>query len=302
MSSVINILVTGANGQVGNEVVQQGQQRGHKITAFKRSDLDITDKQAVHDVVSACAPQVVINAAAYTAVDRAEQEPELAYAVNRDGPYYLAMACQQHNIPLLHLSTDYVFDGKQSEPYREQDAISPLGVYGDSKWQGEQQVRQHSSKHLILRVSWVFSRHGNNFVKTILRLARERELLKIVADQYGCPTYAGDIANVLLTLTEKAAFSPDSAWGTYHYCGLPAVSWYEFAEKIIESANHYETLMVKEVLPITTTEYPTPAQRPANSVLDTGRLQEVFGLNPPDWQQGLIETIKALTAELTTEV
>ena len=290
----MRILLTGANGQIGSEIARQADIRNYSLIACQRTDLDITDAEAVHSAIMDSSVQVVINAAAYTAVDQAEKEPERAYAVNRDGPHFLALACHQKNIPLLHLSTDYVFSGKEQEPYRENDAIAPLGVYGDSKWQGEQCVRQQLSQHLILRVSWVFGQAGNNFVKTVLRLAREREQLKIVADQYGCPTYAADIATVLLTLAEKVTFSQHSAWGTYHYCGLPAVSWYEFAEKVLKLANNYETLMASEVIPITTAEYPTLAQRPAHSVLDTRFLQETFDIAPRFWQEGLAQTLQAL--------
>jgi dTDP-4-dehydrorhamnose reductase len=242
-----------------------------------------------------------MNAAAYTAVDRAEQEPQRAYLVNRDGPKHLAATCSRCGIPLLHISTDYVFNGRQQEAYREDAAVAPLGIYGDSKWQGEQAVRELLEQHFILRVSWVFSRHGNNFVKTMLRMARQQERLTVVADQLGCPTYAGDIADTLLQLARKTPFSQISDWGTYHYAGLPAVSWHTFATSIIDLARTYEPLAVKEVVPISTADYPVLAERPVNSILDCRLLQDKFGITPRFWRDGLDQTVSALMRGAVTE-
>ena len=291
----MRIVLTGANGQVGWEIARLA--RDHELLALDHAALDITDAGAVRRTLEESQGEVVINAAAYTAVDKAEQEPEQAFAVNRDGPQQLAAGCHSLGIPLLHLSTDYVFDGTQSRPYQEEDPVAPLGVYGRSKWEGEVAVRQIHAAHLILRVSWVFDEHGHNFVKTILRLAREREQLRVVADQYGCPTYAAAIARVLLSLAEQVATGDQrDHWGTYHYCGTPATTWYGFAQAIVDIARTYEPLQVQELVPITTAEYPTPARRPANSVLDCSRLKERFGIATRPWQEGLAATLQALLA------
>lgn len=287
----MTVVLTGADGQVGWEVARRATGLG--LLALDRVALDITDPKALRHTLKRNAAQLVINAAAYTAVDRAEQEAALAFAVNRDGPAYLADTCAELGIPLLHLSTDYVFSGRQAAPYREEDPIDPLGVYGRSKWEGEQAVRERLSAHLILRVSWVFGSHGYNFVRTILRLAREREQLRVVADQQGCPTYAGAIADELLALAKRILdnTSSEEAWGTYHYCGAPPTTWYDFACAIVAGARRYEALKVREIVPITTAEYPTPAARPANSVLDCARFERRFGNAPRSWQAGLAEVL-----------
>jgi len=281
----MRILLTGANGQVGWEIAQHTAK--HEIIALDRAALDITQPSAVQQTITDSAADLVINAAAYTAVDQAEQEPDLAFAANRDGPAHLAAVCAQLRIPLFHISTDYVFDGKQQTPYREDDPVAPLGVYGRSKWEGEQAIRHALPAHLILRVSWVFGRHGHNFVKTMLRLAREREQLSVVADQHGCPTYAGSIAEVLLTLADRFDTDRSLPWGTYHYCDTPATTWHGFTEAIVAMAGAREPLCVGKVVPITTSEYPTPAARPANSVLDCSRFQDHFAITPSLWQTGL---------------
>lgn len=284
----MHIVVIGAQGQVGRELTQRASALGHTVLAWDQAELDITDAAAVERALAASGADVVINAAAYTAVDRAEQESELAFAVNRDGPAHLAAACARLHIPLLHISTDYVFDGTKAGFYTEDDPAAPLGVYGRSKWEGDEAVRRLSPQHLILRVSWVFGIHGHNFVKTILRLAREREELRVVADQYGCPTYAGDIADALLELVGRISeIGAKNAWGTYHYCGEPATTWYGFATAIVEQGRAYEPLRVQAVTAIATADYPTPAARPANSVLDCARLSARFGIRPRPWRDGL---------------
>lgn len=284
----MRIIVTGAQGQVGWELNRRATLLGHDVLAWDVAELDITDATAVDRALDASGAAVAINAAAYTAVDKAEQEPELAFAVNRDGPAHLAAACARSNIPLLHISTDYVFDGRKTSPYTEDDPVAPLGLYGQSKLEGDEAVRRLLSRHLILRVSWVFGAHGHNFVKTILRLAREREELRVVADQHGCPTYAGDIADVLLELAGRIAeIDARDSWGTYHYCGAPATTWHGFASAIVEQARIREPLEVRAVTPIHTIDYPTPAARPANSVLDSSRLMECFGIGPRPWREGL---------------
>ena len=253
-----------------------------------RDELDIRDREAVLRSVAQWQPQVIINAAAHTAVDKAESEIDASYAINRDGPAYLAEAAQQVGAILLHISTDYVFAGDKDGLYVESDAVAPQGVYGASKLAGELAVTEHCPRHLILRTAWVFGEHGNNFVKTMLRLGAQRDSLGIVADQFGGPTYAGDIAAALLTMA-KQALQPDfCAWGIYHFAGEPHVSWHGFAATIFD-AGVAQGLLVQSPLvnPIATTDYPTPANRPANSRLDCSRIHSVFGIMPSDWQAAL---------------
>ena len=249
-------------------------------------------------VLAASGADAVINAAAYTAVDKAEQEPELAFAVNRDGPAHLAAVCNRLNIPLLHISTDYVYDGGKHSPYVEHDPVAPLGVYGQSKAEGDEAVRRLLPRHLTLRVSWVFGIHGHNFVKTMLQLAREREEVRVVSDQFGCPTYAGDIADTLLNLVGRSTeIDANDAWGTYHYCGTPVTTWHNFVSAIIEQAQTFEALRVQTITAIATADYPTPAARPANSVLDSSRLSFCFGILPRPWRDGLHALLVALHAD-----
>jgi dTDP-4-dehydrorhamnose reductase len=291
----VRLAIIGAKGQVGWELSRRAPMFGHEVLAWDVAELDITDAAAVDRALTTSGANAVINAAAYTAVDRAEQEPESAFAVNRDGPAHLAAACARLGIPLLHISTDYVFDGTKTGPYTEDDPAAPLGVYGQSKWEGDEAVRRLLPRHLILRVSWVFGVEGHNFVKTILRLAREREELRVVADQRGCPTYAGDIADVLLELAGRIGqIDADNAWGVYHYCGEPPTTWHGFASAIVERARLDEKLKVRTVTPITTADYPTPAARPANSVLDCARLTARFGIHPASWREGLATLLFAL--------
>ena len=291
----MRMIIIGAQGQVGSELARRAPGLGHQALAWDQAELDITDAAAVDQALNASGAEVVINAAAYTAVDKAEQEPEPAFAVNRDGPAHLAAACCRLHIPLLHISTDYVYDGRKPGPYREDDPVAPLGIYGVSKQAGDDAVRRLLPRHLILRVSWVFGSYGQNFVKTILRLAREREELRIVADQRGCPTYAGDIADTLLELAGRSAeIDAQQAWGVYHYCGAPATTWHGFAEAIVEEARHHEALRVRTITPIATTDYPTPAARPANSVLECAKLDARFGLQPRSWREGLKTMLASL--------
>jgi dTDP-4-dehydrorhamnose reductase len=290
----MRVLVTGANGQVGRELSSLGLQKGFRILALDRAALDITDPSLVSKEVSKADVSLVVNAAAYTAVDRAESEPELAFAVNRDGPSYLAAACAEARIPLIHISTDYVFDGCKKGPYIEADPVSPLGVYGKSKAAGEEEVRGRLQEHIILRSAWIYGVHGDNFVKTMLRLGRENESVRVVADQYGCPTYATDIAETILEIAALLLDNRQIAWGTYHYCGQGVTSWYGFAEAIFELAAQHTPLMVKRIEPISTAEYPTRAKRPANSVLDCSLLEKEFGICSLPWSESLARMIKGM--------
>ncbi len=290
----MKILVTGANGQLGWELCRKGIEEGFDIIPLDLPDFDITNRSEVNKAVGQAGASLVINAAAYTAVDEAESEPEHAFSVNRDGPANLASSCAENGTPLIHISTDYVFDGNKKGPYLETDTVSPLGVYGKSKADGEAEVRKRLRSHIILRTAWLYGVHGNNFVKTILRLAREKEVLRVVDDQYGCPTYAADMAEATLVIAARLRDGNDIPYGTYHYCGQGVTTWHGFAEKIIESARHHVPLEVKTVKPITTEEYPTLTKRPGNSVLDCSQIQKHFGIHCKPWKEGLASMIKRL--------
>jgi dTDP-4-dehydrorhamnose reductase len=294
----MTLLLTGADGQVGREIQRLALQDDQPIVALNRRGLDITDANAVRQVVRKTGPAMIVNAAAYTAVDKAEDEPALAFRVNRDGAANLAQAAGAAGIPLVHLSTDYVFDGTSPRPYLEADPVAPIGVYGHSKWEGEEAVRQRLHHHLIIRVSWVFGVHGNNFVKTMLRLAREREALEVVADQHGGPTYAGHIAALILHLYERALKQGATSWGTYHFCGSPVTSWHAFAEAIVRTGRQKGILdRSVTVHPITTADYPARARRPANSALDCRKIDAYFGIHPKAWQTGLDDMLARLAKE-----
>jgi dTDP-4-dehydrorhamnose reductase len=287
MESTIKLLVIGSNGQLGWELVGQGRDQGFSIVAVDLPEFDITDASEAKKAVSRSDASLVINASAYTAVDKAESEPELAFAVNRDGPAHLASLCYERGIPLVHISTDYVFDGAKKGPYRETDPVSPLGVYGKSKAEGEKAVRDQLDEHLIIRTAWLYGEHGNNFVKTMLRLGREQETVRVVADQYGCPTSATDLSDAILDIATRIAEKIDIAWGTYHYCGRGVTTWHGFAEALFYEAKKHDTFRVKTVAPIPTDQYPTPAKRPANSALDCSLIEERFGIRPRPWQESL---------------
>jgi dTDP-4-dehydrorhamnose reductase len=271
----MKILVTGGRGQLGRSIAARAN-----VWAPDIDDLDICDPAQAARVAG---HDLVINAAAYTAVDKAETERDRAFAINRDGAGHLARACAERGIRFLHVSTDYVFDGTGTRPYREDDPIAPLGVYGASKAEGEQAV--HEAGGTVVRTSWLFAEGGPSFVHTMLRLAKDRPVLRVVADQHGCPTYAGDLADALLALGKV----PDLA-ATYHYCNAGATTWHAFATAIIEEARHKVPLACERIEAITTAEYPMPAKRPAYSVLDTTRIRTA-GIVPPPWQAGLARVV-----------
>lgn len=284
-------LITGANGQVGYCLTQQLQNKAD-ISAVDRDKLDITDSDAVFHMVEAFRPDVIINAAAYTAVDRAESEQALSEAINVNGVQYLAEAAQKYDSVLLHISTDYVFSGEGEQPYRENGTTAPQGVYGKTKLAGEQVALSHCERTVILRTAWVFGEHGNNFVKTMLRLGKERESLGVVADQFGGPTYAGDIASTLIQIAESL-LNGQKNYGIYHFTGFPYVSWFEFAQEIFNQAVSQNVLeKTPFVNAIATSDYPTPAKRPANSRLDLTKIHQTFGITPSNWQKAL-ENIQA---------
>lgn len=291
---MVKVLITGAAGQVGSELVKLAP-AGFEVVGYNSSELDITDVQQVLQIVAEQAPALIINAAAYTAVDKAESDAERAYAVNETGVKNLAQAALTLNIPLFHISTDYVFDGTATEPYKETDTVGPTGVYGASKLAGEQALADSGVKHIILRTSWVFGAEGNNFVKTMLRLGKERDTLGVVADQLGCPTSAGSIAKVLWQMAQKLNAEGGLPSGIYHFSNLPATTWHGFACEIFKQAVELGMLnKVPKVNTIKTTDYPTPAKRPARSVMDVSALQNLLGSCVASWQQELSAVLKQL--------
>ncbi|GAB2522532.1 dTDP-4-dehydrorhamnose reductase [Lysobacter humi (ex Lee et al. 2017)] len=293
----MKVLLVGAAGQVGRELLAR-RGPGEDWVATTRTGecsdirvptlaLDVTDAAAISHLIHAERPDVVLNAAAYTAVDRAESEPELAFAVNARAVEALARACASTRARLVHYSTDYVFDGRAATPYREEDPTSPLGVYGRSKLAGEDAIRGIHEGHLILRTAWVYATHGHNFLRTMLRLGAEREALRVVADQVGCPTPAWLIADVTLGLMRREA----GPTGTLHLVCGDRTSWHGFAEALLQRAVDAGHLArMPSVLPITTADYPTPAARPAFSVLATDALQ-ALGVGVPTWREALDRTL-----------
>ena len=290
----MKILITGADGQLGRELVKQGQLKGFSVQAPSEDDMDITDLEKIDRCMAFHQPEVVINAAAYTQVDKAESETALAFAVNTTGSANLARMCAKNKIPLVHISTDYVFDGQKGTSYLETDTISPVGVYGRSKAEGEIEIRSHLKEHIILRTSWLYGIHGHNFVKTMLKLATTKPKIRVVADQYGSPTSAADLAQAILTISDRLQLNNDVDWGTYHYCGQGVISWHHFAEKIVDFARLYGQVKTARVEPIATSDYPTTVVRPVFSALDCSRITRKFGITPIPWQKSLGITIKRL--------
>lgn len=291
---MMKILVTGANGQVGYCLTKLlAEYKDIETLALDVQGLDITNQQMVERIVQEFKPSIIINAAAHTAVDKAETDIDSAYTINEKGAEYLAKAANDIDAAIFHISTDYVFSGDKNDLYTEGDTTDPQGVYGASKLAGELAVQQVNPKHIILRTAWVFGENGNNFVKTMLRLGSERSELGIVGDQLGGPTYAGDIASTLISIALKIKENKPVIYGLYHFSGLPHVSWFEFAKAIFEQAE-LKGIMNKapKLSYITTEQYPTPAKRPANSMLSTQKITETFNIQASDWQKAL-ESIQA---------
>jgi dTDP-4-dehydrorhamnose reductase len=277
------ILVFGKTGQVATEL-----QRLFGVIALGRDDVDLSDPEACAAIIFKHAPKAVINAAAYTAVDKAEDEEYLATVINGDAPAAMAKACAALGIPLVNISTDYVFHGTSNTPYLPEDATKPQNAYGRSKLAGEIGIRGSGAAYAILRTSWVVSAHGVNFVKTMLRLSETHDALNVVADQIGGPTPARDIAAACLQIAEQLVQDPRKS-GIYHFSGLPDVSWAEFATEIFAQANRSVA-----ITPISTADYPTPAKRPLNSRMDCRMTEQVFGVARPNWQDGLNEILEDL--------
>ncbi len=285
------ILLIGRNGQIGRELCDalapmDALSSPRKVVAVDRAALDLADPDSIRGAVRRIAPGLIVNAAAYTAVDKAEEEADLAMAVNAVAPGILAEEAKRLGAPLVHYSTDYVFDGSASRPYAETDATSPPGVYGRSKLAGEEAIRAVGPVHLILRTAWVYSMHGHNFLLTIRRLARERDELRIVADQRGAPSWAGEIARATAAILARGGLAEKS--GLYHVAAAGETTWHGFAEAIVAGMRDAgEEVRTTRVVPISTADYPTPAARPAYSVLDCSKLRETFGVTLPDWRESL---------------
>jgi dTDP-4-dehydrorhamnose reductase len=283
----MQLAILGAHGQVGRALTALARQQSIPHRAFSHAECDITDADSIRRALAGTS--MAVNCAAYTAVGRAEIDAENAYRVNALGPQQIAIACAQADIALIHVSTDYVFDGENARPAREDDPPGPLSVYGRSKLAGEEKVREALAKNIILRTSWVFSPHGVNFVTTVLRLAQSQPELRIVADQTGGPTAAADIARAILAIAQACEQPGFAAWGIYHFSGAPPVSWYEFARAIMGKRGI-------PVIPVETKDFPQPARRPKNSVLDCSRILQTFGIAQPDWRPALASVCDALAA------
>lgn len=286
------ILVTGGSGQVGGAILRLAG-RDAEIVAPGRDQLDLTDAQALAAMIATRPWAAIVNCAAYTAVDKAESDVVAAWRVNALAPAALAAASNAAGVPILHVSTDYVFSGAKSDFYVEDDSVAPLGVYGASKLGGELAVRSANPRHIILRTAWVVSATGGNFVKTMLRLGAERPHLRVVADQKGCPTSADDIARAILTILGRIGGGP---YGTYHFVNAGQASWHDLAERVFaRAATHGHP--VPSVEPIATSDYPTPAARPANSRLATAKIMRDFGISPRDWHEAIDEIVDTLLKE-----
>jgi dTDP-4-dehydrorhamnose reductase len=284
----MKLLVFGAGGQVGAELRRARLPPGMTLAGLDHASLDITDRAAVFAALRRERPGLVINAAAYTAVDRAESEAEAAFAANADAPGHIAAACAEARIPLIHISTDYVYDGTKPDPYVEDDPVNPLGVYGRSKAAGDAAVQAALAEHVILRTAWVYSAHGSNFVKTMLRLASERPSLRVVADQHGSPTAAADIAAALIRIAARIG-AGEGRWGVFHFAGAGTTTWHGFAEAIVALAGR-----TVPVAAIATADYPTPARRPINSGLDCAKIAAAYGVTARPWREALAEVIAEL--------
>ena len=298
---MLKILLTGVNGQVGNALKSKLFQ--HEVFALNREQLDLTKLHDIKRVVREIKPNLIINPAAYTAVDKAETEPELAYAINATAAQVLAEEAARLNAALIHFSTDYVFDGTKTAPYVETDAVNPVSVYGQTKLAGEDAIRTVGLPHLILRTSWVYGAHGKNFLKTILRLAAERDSLTIVGDQFGAPTSSECIADAVVKLLNVWQPTQENQTGIIHFTNTGETTWHGFSCEIV---NEYNALLaingwpalkanVENIAAISTTDYPTPAARPANSCLNNAKLNAVFSIELPPWQQGLQQVMQSLT-------
>ncbi|OKH20402.1 dTDP-4-dehydrorhamnose reductase [Hydrococcus rivularis NIES-593] len=292
------ILVTGIHGQLGQELKQTLAPLG-EVIGVGRETMDLTQANAIRQAIAEAKPDLIVNAAAYTAVDKAETEVELANTINAIAPAIMAQECQKLGVTLLHVSTDYVFDGKKNTPYVEEDSPNPLSAYGKSKLAGEAAIAQACQSHIILRTAWVYGTYGKgNFVKTMLRLGKEREEIRVVADQVGSPTWALDIAQAIAKLVLSSDKMSEATRGIYHFTNSGVASWYDFAIAIFEEARQLGfPLKIRQVVPITTAEYPMPAKRPAYSVLSSQKISAILGSHPPYWRDSLRQMLEQLASQ-----
>lgn len=291
---VRTVLVFGAGGQLGRELTRRPAPHGFAVAGLTHADADIADRDAVRRAVAQHRPEIVINAAAYTAVDKAETDVERAFAVNEAAAHHVAVAANDAGAALIHFSTDYVFDGCKSGPYVEDDPVAPMSAYGRSKEAGERAVRETASRHVILRTAWVYATHGHNFLRTMLRLARERDMVRVVADQHGTPTSAADLADATLALLPKLQ-AAHASFGTFHLTNSGRTTWHGFAQAIFAGLAR-KGLRAPGLEAITTADYPTPARRPAMSVLDCGKIERIYGLRLRPWEAAVDEALDALLA------
>ena len=292
----MRILVLGSNGQLGQCLNDQLSNKEYDVVYTSRDQIDIADFEGTRDKILDISPDIIINSTAYTAVDSAEKQQEVADVVNHLAVSNLANICSKLDCWLIHVSTDYVFDGSSKVPYREDDQTSPQGVYGKTKLKGELAIQSSGCRYLIFRTAWVFSEYGSNFLKTMLHLGNERDELSVVSDQIGCPTYAQDIAKTIASAVYSLETSELTS-GLYHYCGDQPCSWYGFANAIFKEAELLRINTPIVVHAIKTLAYPTPASRPAFSVLDCSRIKNEFGVIPSDWREGIREVLKVLNKE-----
>lgn len=283
----MTIIVTGSSGQLGSELLRHGKRFGLKMTGLDLPEWDMTNRTHMENAVSRYRPSLILNAAAYTNVDGAETEKDLAFAVNKDAPSHLAKLCSRSGIPLIHFSTDYVFSGDRKFPYRETDPVSPASIYGQSKLAGENGVRSFLREHMIIRTSWLYGVYGHNFVKTMLRLGKEKESIQVVADQFGCPTSAEDLAESAFIIVSKIYGGIDMPWGTYHYCGRGITTWHEFSQSIFETARTLTSIKVRHVEAVSSDKFPGIAPRPAFSALDCDHIKMNLGIQTKPWRQSL---------------
>ena len=287
----MKILVLGCKGQLGRCLNDQLVNTDHEVIYTSREQIDIADVEGAKNQLLEISPDVVINATAYTAVDKAEQDQEQANLINHLAVANIANLCHQLDCWLIHVSTDYVFDGDSDEPYKEGDQTNPQSVYGETKLKGELAIKSSGCKHIIIRTAWVFSEYGNNFLKTMLLLGSERDELSIVNDQKGCPTYAQDLAKCIKAILPKLN---EHLQGTYHFCGNASCSWYDFAVEIFNEAKNFGFLTPKSLLPMKTSEYPTLAMRPHYSVMDSSLVSELFQATPSDWKVGIRKALQKI--------
>ena len=293
----LRIAVTGAAGQVARSLAERASIRGVDVILVGRPDLDLAQEATVLPALRTARPDAIVNAAAYTAVDKAEEDEAAAFAVNAEGAGHVARAARGLGVPLVHLSTDYVYDGSGDAPWRESDPTHPLSAYGRTKKAGEDAVRDNAQRHVILRTSWVYSPFGQNFVRTMLRLAQTRDELRVVSDQVGSPTYAPDLADAILTVCANLVAGPQDPGrhGTFHCAGGGHASWAEVAQAIFARAAELGGPTAR-VVAIPSSEYPTPARRPLNSRLDTAKLRRSHGVELPDWRDGISRCVTRLLA------